>query len=359
MTQQATNAACKSWDLTPYEIQRSPQEVITDKTEIAISPRSLHNELMCPICLDMLRNTMTTKECLHRFCNDCITTALRSGNKECPTCRKKLVSRRSLRHDPNFDALIEKIYPDRNEYDAFQEIVMKKITKHHNPAALSASIEEGLRSQALSRNQKTKKSESRGNKVSSEGSSNQGPRNSRDENGVVGNGTSKVEAKDDEASQVAPAPLVNGSSNNMNRKRPAPSDSAESSSKEIRCSENDNHQEQSIDIELRPHPNQLGTKTEQLIRKINTASHATMHHISQYLSIRISMEKPSESAAYGQTPSTLNHVDPNPQFSLFIKNQADDSFVELGYTETLQSLKEGRWKNEQRMQMYYLKKDLN
>lgn len=44
-----------------------------------MSPRSLHSELMCPICLDMLKNTMTTKECLHRFCADCIITALRSG----------------------------------------------------------------------------------------------------------------------------------------------------------------------------------------------------------------------------------------------------------------------------------------
>lgn len=60
----------------------------------------------CPICLDMLKKTMTTKECLHRFCSDCIITALRSGNKECPTCRKKLVSKRSLRPDPNFDCLI-------------------------------------------------------------------------------------------------------------------------------------------------------------------------------------------------------------------------------------------------------------
>lgn len=63
----------------------------------------------CPICLDMLKKTMTTKECLHRFCSDCIITALRSGNKECPTCRKKLVSKRSLRPDPNFDCLISVI----------------------------------------------------------------------------------------------------------------------------------------------------------------------------------------------------------------------------------------------------------
>lgn len=56
------------------------QEAITDGLEIAVSPRSLHSELMCPICLDMLKNTMTTKECLHRFCAECIITALRSGS---------------------------------------------------------------------------------------------------------------------------------------------------------------------------------------------------------------------------------------------------------------------------------------
>lgn len=73
----------KTWELSLYEMHRTPQEAITDNTEIAVSPRSLHSELMCPICLDMLKKTMTTKECLHRFCSDCIITALRSGNKVC------------------------------------------------------------------------------------------------------------------------------------------------------------------------------------------------------------------------------------------------------------------------------------
>lgn len=57
----------KNWELSLYELHRTPQEAITDNTEIAVSPRSLHSELMCPICLDMLKKTMTTKECLHRF----------------------------------------------------------------------------------------------------------------------------------------------------------------------------------------------------------------------------------------------------------------------------------------------------
>eukprot|EP00111_Clytia_hemisphaerica_P008379 TCONS_00024461-protein len=122
----------KSWELSLYELHRTPQEAITDDTEIVLSPRSLHSELMCPICLDMLTTTMTTKECLHRFCHDCIITALRAGNKECPTCRKKLISKRSLRRDPNFDSLIEKIYPNRDEYDAQQEQVLEKLNQHTN-----------------------------------------------------------------------------------------------------------------------------------------------------------------------------------------------------------------------------------
>lgn len=62
-----TSGTNKTWELSLYELHRTPQEAITDNTEIAVSPRSLHNELMCPICLDMLKNTMTTKECLHRL----------------------------------------------------------------------------------------------------------------------------------------------------------------------------------------------------------------------------------------------------------------------------------------------------
>lgn len=117
----------KPWELSLYELNRKPQPLITDDTEIAVKPRSLQSELMCPICLDMLKNTMTTKECLHRFCNECICTALRSGNKECPTCRKKLVSRRSLRADPNFDMLISKIYPSREEYEKHQEMINSRL----------------------------------------------------------------------------------------------------------------------------------------------------------------------------------------------------------------------------------------
>ena len=78
----------KQFELSRYELNRKPQELILDATEIKVQRKALNALLMCPICLDILRGTMTTKECLHRFCQECITTALRSGNKECPTCRK-------------------------------------------------------------------------------------------------------------------------------------------------------------------------------------------------------------------------------------------------------------------------------
>ena len=76
----------KSWHLSLYEIHRKPQELIMDDGQISVNPRSLQNEVICPICLEILHNTMTTKECLHRFCSECITTALRNGNKVWNCC---------------------------------------------------------------------------------------------------------------------------------------------------------------------------------------------------------------------------------------------------------------------------------
>ncbi|NIG61171.1 E3 ubiquitin-protein ligase RING2 [Pontoporia blainvillei] len=89
---------------------------------------------------------------LHRTPQMC-QRALSSGNKECPTCGKKLVSKRSLRPDPNFDALISKIYPGREEYEAHQDRVLIRLSHLHNQQVLSSSTEEGLRMQAMHRAQ--------------------------------------------------------------------------------------------------------------------------------------------------------------------------------------------------------------
>jgi hypothetical protein len=42
------------------------------------------------------RQCETFKMCLHRFCHDCIQKYLRLGQKECPTCRVKVLERKCM-----------------------------------------------------------------------------------------------------------------------------------------------------------------------------------------------------------------------------------------------------------------------
>lgn len=150
-----------TWDLTPYEQQRKPHELLHDE-ELLISPKSLQSELTCPICLDLLRNTRTTKECLHRFCCDCIETALRSGNKECPTCRKKLISKRCLRRDQNIDALISKLFPVRNDHDDVLIPNRTKSTRKSVRASVSSDDEPQSTTKEKKKNRMSESSSSAG-----------------------------------------------------------------------------------------------------------------------------------------------------------------------------------------------------
>lgn len=96
------------------------------------------------------------QECLHRFCNECITTALQRGNRECPTCRKKIVSKRSLRRDENFDELINTLWSDRKVYDDMQTASLGRLQVQSGFQALQKSIEAGIKAQAANRRQKVK-----------------------------------------------------------------------------------------------------------------------------------------------------------------------------------------------------------
>ena len=64
---------------------------------VRIPLKILSPEFHCPVCLGYINNTRIVKECLHRFCGDCIQKCLRLGKKECPQCRIHIPSRRSLR----------------------------------------------------------------------------------------------------------------------------------------------------------------------------------------------------------------------------------------------------------------------
>ncbi|ANM69943.1 RING 1A [Arabidopsis thaliana] len=90
----------------------------------------IRKDVQCPICLGIIKKTRTVMECLHRFCRECIDKSMRLGNNECPACRKHCASRRSLRDDPKFDALIAALFTNIDSYEeeelAFHEDEMAR-----------------------------------------------------------------------------------------------------------------------------------------------------------------------------------------------------------------------------------------
>ncbi|KAK1667828.1 hypothetical protein QYE76_055987 [Lolium multiflorum] len=113
---------------------------------ILVKLAEIRKEVQCPICLGIIRKTRTVMECLHRFCRDCIDKSMRLGNNECPACRTHCASRRSLRDDPNYDALIATLYPDIDKYEE-QEFAFSEEEKTRNKK-IQATIEETIRKQS-------------------------------------------------------------------------------------------------------------------------------------------------------------------------------------------------------------------
>eukprot|EP01122_Echinamoeba_exundans_P012415 TRINITY_DN5179_c0_g1_i2.p2 TRINITY_DN5179_c0_g1~~TRINITY_DN5179_c0_g1_i2.p2 ORF type:complete len:381 (-),score=38.78 TRINITY_DN5179_c0_g1_i2:1373-2515(-) len=97
--------------LTPYDVNRKPRPSIEDDKSVTFAANHLLPEFRCPLCEGALVKTMTAMECLHRFCNDCISKYIRIGRKECPVCFVKLSSMRVLRPDVAFDGMIQTIFP--------------------------------------------------------------------------------------------------------------------------------------------------------------------------------------------------------------------------------------------------------
>ncbi|XP_061712970.1 E3 ubiquitin-protein ligase RING1 [Cydia pomonella] len=364
----------KTWELSLYELHRTPQEVITDATEIAVSPRSLHSELMCPICLDMLKKTMTTKECLHRFCSDCIVTALRSGNKECPTCRKKLVSKRSLRPDPNFDLLISKIYPSRDEYEAHQERVLAKLNMSHSQASLVNSITEGIKLQSQNRPQRSRKagaddnsslSNSNGASDAQNGSSSSAPKDGTATS--MGNPTPPGQSTSNPPSvRSTPSPVpsnVSSISKNTSITKRAKSVLTSERSEESESSDGRTEGENSMDTEgegeplnpneielvFKPHPTEM-TGDNQLmralrdssVRYIKTTANASVDHLSKYLAMRLTLDLDAELPEAYRLLNFCIYVAPAP-----------GQFVPLAGSQTLRQINDKFWKVNKPLEMYY------
>lgn len=138
--------------LTLYEAHREPMVLHDEDSDqtTTIQVRTLNVELTCPICLGIMRNTMTLMECLHRFCAECISKCLRVGKRECPTCRVHCSSRRQLRPDPEFDALIASVYPNLDEYEAQEEEFIADLNKKMScQSHLTESVQKGILRQRI------------------------------------------------------------------------------------------------------------------------------------------------------------------------------------------------------------------
>ncbi|KAL4104148.1 hypothetical protein QTP88_019461 [Uroleucon formosanum] len=321
----------KTWELSLYELHRSPQEAVTDNTEIAVSPRSLHSELMCPICLDMLKKTMTTKECLHRFCSDCIVTALRSGNKECPTCRKKLVSKRSLRPDPNFDLLISKIYPNRDEYEAHQTKVLEKLNNSHSQANLVQSINEGIKLQTQNRLQRTKKNQ---------------PEELNESNSSTISKPSNSSGQDNVTKTMVQTKVAKKMKSVMISEKEGPSSTVDASDI-IEYDGPSGVSADEIELVFKPHPTEMASDNqlirvlkENSVRYIKTTANATVDHLSKYLAMRLTVDLGSE-----LPEQVLN-------FLIYVASTGDQ-LVPLNGNQTLRNVHDKYWKVNKPLEMFY------
>ncbi|XP_015510883.1 E3 ubiquitin-protein ligase RING1 isoform X2 [Neodiprion pinetum] len=365
----------KTWELSLYELHRTPQDAITDNTEIAVSPRSLHSELMCPICLDMLKKTMTTKECLHRFCSDCIITALRSGNKECPTCRKKLVSKRSLRPDPNFDLLISKIYPSRDEYEAHQERVLAKLNKSHSQAALVNSITEGIKLQSQNRPQRSRKNANEpenpnGTTLNNTGANTSGrttpvtpmnPANQSDSSqGPIGNINNRTTSRNSTTPSPNPSNQIPKPAKRQKSLQNSENDSAGSSIEaetgggdSMVDTEGEGPSEplmlNEIELVFKPHPTEMAGDNslvkalkENSVRYIKTTANATVDHLSKYLAMRLTLDLDTELSESHRHLNFCIYIAPSP-----------GQLVVLSGSQTLRQVNDKFWRVNRPLEMYY------
>ncbi|CAI5730126.1 unnamed protein product [Peronospora destructor] len=146
-------------DCTLFEIYRQPRAPVTDaKATKTLSMRQLNANLTCPICLGIMKKTMVVMECLHRFCRDCISTAIRHSKRECPSCRIHIPSKRSLRPDTNFDAFIAKVHPNLAEFERHEDQIIQQVNRARlSNNAFTESTRMGLSNQAAARHNGSRK----------------------------------------------------------------------------------------------------------------------------------------------------------------------------------------------------------
>ena len=83
--------------------------------------RDVRADTRCSICWGTVKNCVTVRVCLHRFCNDCVQESIRKNQMCCPECRAKVASRRDFVKDPKFDAIVSAIYAAKGGAESYDE----------------------------------------------------------------------------------------------------------------------------------------------------------------------------------------------------------------------------------------------
>ncbi|KHN70617.1 E3 ubiquitin-protein ligase RING2 [Toxocara canis] len=94
--------------LTAYERARKPHQLRTGIDARTVRIEWIANELTCGLCKKTIQNAMVIRNCMHRFCADCILPKIHTGAKKCPLCKRILPKKTPLKSDANFDAVISK-----------------------------------------------------------------------------------------------------------------------------------------------------------------------------------------------------------------------------------------------------------
>ena len=156
--------------LTLYDIHRKPREVLRGRNEkdddtsgdndaplmLKLHLNNMKSEFHCPICLSFMVKTTIVMECLHRFCAECIEKCLRSGMKECPSCRVHIPSRRNMRRDVNYDKLIASLFGDLDKLEEMEEQHVNSINIEFMNNSCTDSRKRGIEQQERLRQKKKK-----------------------------------------------------------------------------------------------------------------------------------------------------------------------------------------------------------
>lgn len=95
--------------LTLYELHRKPRRVPSGRWHCSVTVPEVLEAFRCIICFSTLKRPKVVRECLHRFCEDCIEKSLRMGRNECPVCRVFVPSKRNLAPDVGFETLLRSV----------------------------------------------------------------------------------------------------------------------------------------------------------------------------------------------------------------------------------------------------------